>query len=244
MSVDQAELKPLLFFVHVPKTAGSTVNSYLAESRAQGRSHCEAFIHDEAILKQEALSCDWLSGHVDLSKAERLLSAATQRPVAYYTCMRQPTKHVISHYNWLIEIFRRGPAFYEAHPPNIKAISERIRNSRTDASSIVANLHAFGDLFLNLQSRIILGHKFNWNAGHLHQRLDRYELVTDSNDIASLVKAMTGSALPVLRHENASQYEFDPSVFDSSVLVEFLRKRNTLDEILYRTICERTANAH
>ena len=70
--------------------------------------------HDSLIKMSGILqvnTCDWLSGHIDFATAESRLQNATERPVRYFSCMRSPTKHVMSHYNWLIEIFYRGKSF-------------------------------------------------------------------------------------------------------------------------------------
>jgi hypothetical protein len=54
---------PLLAFVHVPKTAGSTVNAVLDLCSPRGLSHCEVIFHTDAFL-DHASDCDWLSGHI------------------------------------------------------------------------------------------------------------------------------------------------------------------------------------
>jgi hypothetical protein len=224
---------PLIFFVHVPKTAGSTVNAVLHERMPGGRSHCEAFIADQAQWEQSAATCPWLSGHVDLSTAENALSASTSRELRLFTCMRDPTRHVMSHYNWLIEIFHRDAQFYESHPPHIKCISETIRSSPQDASSIAGNLIRFAGLFLNSQSRTILGNGFDWNTGAVYQRLERYEMIVDSDNVAMLTTHLLGEPSATARRENVSRYHFDPAVFDSEEMRDFLRANNTLDELLY-----------
>lgn len=226
-------MKPLIFFVHVPKAAGSTVNAHLHDLLPNGFSHCEAFMNIEDRMIQAANSCDWLSGHVDLGTIETILEQATDRPVRYFACMREPAKHVMSHYNWIIEIFHRGGSFYEGHPPRIKEISETIRSSPQDPASIAANLDRFAGLFLNTQSRIILGHKFNWNTGQIYQRLNRYEMIVDSGNVPALLSHLLDQPIERERKENVSRYHFDPAVFESDELKEFLRTRNTLDEILY-----------
>jgi hypothetical protein len=228
--------RPLIFFVHVPKTGGSTVNAILHKLMPDGLSHCESFIHDTKEASARAASCRWLSGHVDLSSAERIIGQATKRAVRYFACMRNPTDQVMSHYNWLIEIFHRDREFYEAHPPEIKAISETIRSTPKHAASIAADLERFAGLLLNVQSTYILGHAFDWQAGVVKQRLARYEMIVDSDDVHSLLSHLAGDAVTRVPRENVSSYHFDPSVFGTDEMRDFLSTRNARDEMLYRSL--------
>lgn len=230
-------MNPLIFFVHVPKTAGSTVNAHLKQAMPNGRAHCEAIINNPAALKQAAESMDWLSGHVDLTRARNNLSAVSNRPVRYFACLREPTKHVRSHYNWLIEIFHRGESFYENHPAVVKEISARIRGTdNSDPLGIIANLKKNSMLFLNFQSRISLGNGFRWNSGALHQQLDTYEMIACEDGLGALIERMTGSPVSTLSRANEARYHFDPAVFQTPELQEFLKRNNTLDDIIYHIV--------
>jgi hypothetical protein len=230
---------PLIFFVHVPKTAGSTINTVLHERIQGGRSHCEAFVANKDEFQQSATTCRWLSGHIDLSTVEKAL-ASTTRELRLFTCMRDPVKHVMSHYNWLIEIYHRGRDFYEAHPARIKEISETIRSSQQDGHSIAGILSRFPGLFLNGQSRMILGKGFNWNTGMVHQRIGRYEMIVDSNNVDMLITHLLGKPAATIHRENVSRYHFDPTAFDTDEMRDFLRTHNTLDEMLYNALALRS----
>ncbi len=227
-------MNPLIFFVHVPKTAGSTVNAHLAEAMPNGKTHCESIIGKEAAFKKAAETRDWLSGHVNLFTARARLKAMTERPVRYFTCIREPTKQVMSHYNWLIEIYHRGEQFYTSHSSEIRELSLRFRESdNSDPAVIVENLKAAPHLFLNFQSRVILGHRFAWNGGLLYQQLAKYEMVSKEDRLGELIERMTGTRPSLVMSENTSRYHFDSSVFHRDELVDFLKKNNTLDNILY-----------
>lgn len=229
-----AQRKPLKFLVHVPKTAGSTINAALKLRSPNGKIHCESIINKEDEFKQAANSLDWLSGHVDLASAIDALAKATDRPVQYFACMRQPRSQVASHYNWLIEIFHKGSAFYEQHPPRVKGISEAIRSSSNkSASEIIENLQKFPQLFLNFQSRIILGRGFNWNTGKIFQRLQNYTMLVDNIHAWEIASSILEDEDFDFTNKNESSYHFDKSVFDDPLMLEFLHENNTLDEILY-----------
>lgn len=228
-------MRPLIFLVHVPKTAGSTVNKYLQEHVPGGLLQCNRLFTDElAKLPKVAETAPWLSAHIDFTTAEEKLRAATDRPVRFFTCIRTPKQQVMSHYNWLIEIYHKGGDFYRRHTDRAKAISEKIRNSSHNVDQIINNLKQFSDLFLNVQSRYILGKGFDWNSGQLIQQLDKYEMIVDSPNVDKLLSRMLGQPITMPRRENVSPYHFDKAAFDHPRMRDFLRRFNTLDELVYR----------
>ncbi len=227
-------MTPLIFFVHVPKTAGTTINAHLAEAMPGGRAHCETIINDPDALRAAAREKPWLSGHVNFRDAQEKIAAVTDRPVRYFTCMRDPKSQIISHYNWILEIYHKGPAFYRSHPLQIRELSQRVRESdNTNPSVVIENLLVNPYLFLNMQSRVILGARFPWNEGKIYQQLGKYEMVATESSLDRLIEAMIGHAPDEVLRENASPYRIDPAVFDSVELVEFLKTNHTLDNILY-----------
>jgi hypothetical protein len=228
--------EPIIFFLHVPKTAGSTVNFVLKNYFSCGYAHCESFIHDNDQLRSALRACEWISGHVDFITADHTLRHCTRREIRYFSCIRSPTTHVMSHYNWLIEIFYRGKDFYNNHPAAIKEISEIVRSSPKDAASIAANLMRFDKLLLNAQSHYILGRTFDWDKDDPHARLDRYEMLVDSSDVQILLAHLVGHALTDDHRENVSTYHFDPAVFETDEMMAFLNERNARDEMLYKSI--------
>ena len=236
-------MKPLIFFVHVPKTAGTTVNAGLHRELPDGITHCEAIIRDDVSLKRAASECDWLSGHVSLPNAEARLREMTDRPVRFFACVRRPVDQVRSHYNWLIEIYRRGPAFYEPHPRAIRDISETIRRSRHDPASIIDILDHHAGLFLNCQSKWILGTEDARDEAEIHRRLARYEAVMENDRIEDLLGRMVGRPVAVTRRENASKYHFPTGAFESPEMTDFLKRRNNVDERLFAAVRRQAATA-
>jgi hypothetical protein len=225
---------PLIFFVHVPKTAGSTVNAILKREEPNGAEHTENLFQDLPVLRSAAERFVWMSGHVDLSTAMARLREATDRPVRFFTCMREPPKQVASHYNWLVEIFHRSPQFYAGHPASMRELSELIRSGPFDAETIISNLAAHQALFLNNQSRIVLGNDFRWSAESIAARLDRYEKIVLSSDVSGLLSAMLGRDTDTGERVNESKYRFDRSVFDTAEMQAFLAQWNARDNVLYR----------
>lgn len=228
-------MKPLIFFIHIPKTAGSTVNSYLTET-LKGRDHVEHFIADDAQFRAAAETLDWMSGHVLMTTAEQRLRAVTDRPVRFFTCLREPAKQVMSHYNWLIEIHRRGPEFYDKHPEWARKMSEKIRSSGYDYTSIRANLIEFSGVFMNQQSKMVLGPDFNWNNGSLYDKLGKYEMISTGKSLPKMLSRMIGQEVAVTRSENQSAYPFDKNIFSRPDMLAMLRRRNNHDWMLYHIV--------
>lgn len=225
---------PLNVFIHVPKTAGSTINRILQEHDPSGIPHCEALIDDPLRFERAISRAGWVSGHVDLTRMENCLAVTTRRKCRFFTLVRDPLSHVASHYNWLIEIANRGKEFYMGHPEHIRAISRQIRESdNADPLVIINNLKAHPGLFLNAQARYVMGAGFDWNSGQVLVRLERYECSATQNGLPALAEAMTGKKPELNWRENESPYHFDREIFQHPEILKFLAKCNFLDEILY-----------
>lgn len=235
---------PLIVYIHVPKAAGSTVNKHMYKHSDLGIAHCESIINTPEKMKNAASQFEWISGHVPLSEFEKKLGTSCNRKIKYFSSIRNPATQVASHYNWLIEIFHRAPDFYNDHPDHIKAISETIRKTdNTNPKEIIKNLIQFSGLFLNFQSRIVLGDDFNWNEGYVHKRLNTYTFISTSTNLSGLLKKMTGNTLSIKAKENASRYHFDKDVFKTKELRTFLLNRNFLDHTLYQAIQDRDSES-
>jgi hypothetical protein len=225
---------PLVVFVHVPKTAGSTVNRHLRAWSRHGIDHAERYLETPEKLVRRLARLDWISGHVALNRFQALLGD-TGRELRFFGLMRAPDRQVASQYNWQIEIFHRGRRFYNAHPPNIRAISDRIRaTDNTDPAAIIANLKADPGLFLNLQTRFLLGDDIDLESPEAARRVRLYEMIAPAP--APLLQRITGRSLPEAIRENASAYHVDADLFDHAPLSTFLAQDNQHDIRLYRQI--------
>lgn len=225
---------PLVLFVHVPKTAGSTVNHHLAQTGIPGASHVEHWIDTPAEVLRRTCGLGWVSGHVSLPGMQRL-AALTRRPARFFTLIREPTAQVASHYNWLIEIFQRGTTFYNGHPPRIREISERIRSSdNSDVCAVIENLQRHAGLFLNQQSRVVIGEDVaDLSQAAIGERLSVYAHAACDGGIAALVRAMTGRTPGPVAWVNRSTRHVDPGIFRSPAMQEFLACENALDRALH-----------
>jgi hypothetical protein len=224
---------PLLYFVHVPKTAGSSVNAVLKKALPNGRDHCEALVKDPEKFKLALSTLPWLSGHVDFDLAVNLIDSLTERRVRVFACMRNPLKQIMSHYNWLIEIHAKGPDFYNAHPPVMHAISAKIRSSPLTTDAVIENLQHYPGLFSNHQCRVLFGYAKNFDL------IERYEFIGREDTMERLLAMMTGTKNSRLPRTNVSRYHFDPTIFFNSRMMSFLEKYNSEDEKFYKGLPRR-----
>jgi len=223
-------------FIHVPKTAGSTVNDYLQRGNPLGASHAESWINNDSILSEKASELDWVSGHIPFPHMQARLSAYTSRPLLFFTVVRDPFKQLMSHYNWLIEIFHRGEEFYNNHPPIVKEISSSIRSADNNNPEVVANqIMKASSLFLNQQSRFVLG-KITKSISDedFNKLLSVYKNIATEISLSNLVEKISGR--PYLREHrvNVSPYHFDQRVFESEFLKSFIEEHHVADLALYR----------
>jgi hypothetical protein len=225
---------PLNVFIHVPKTAGSTVNAHLA-AWARGLDHVEHLANTPTRLTRKLRTARWASGHLALNKMQHLLAQTTQRPIRLFGLMRDPVRQVASQYNWLMEIGHRGGRFFRNHPQGLQDFSTRLRTSdNSDPDVVVTNILAKPGLFLNLQARFLLGDDLHFNENAGLDRLDRYTHLT--TDPAVLSQAITGAPPTQQRRENTSPYHFDRAVFDSDQVQIFLQRNHRHDLRLFERL--------
>ena len=229
---------PLWAFVHVPKTAGSSINRMLSRWAA-GQDHVEQFVLSLSEMSAICTRSSWVSGHVPYPTFLNLLRGATSRPIRFVTAVREPTSQIASHYNWLIEIYHRGSAFYADHPPVIREISQHIRSTdNSDPSEIAARLLEYSDLFLNQQSRIVLGADVQgWSQEDIVHALRCYDMISTEGTVPLLVELIAGSRTSrSIPRENESGYHFDRHIFQHPHLEHFLAEHHRSDYFLYEAV--------
>lgn len=222
-------------FVHIPKTAGTTVNRYLLQDGGPGQDHVEVWRGRPGHVRKQLERLDWVSGHMNFLKMRALLCEGTARPIRFFSAVRDPLKQIASHYNWLIEIHDRGAEFYETHPPHIKEISERIRaTDNQSAAAVIKELETAPGLFLNQQARTVFGDTFqSVNPDELEARFSVFDFVASEATLPRLIETLTGRQVGVIRTENKSQYHFDFAVFQSEEMQSFLQERHAADFAIY-----------
>jgi hypothetical protein len=228
---------PLLAFVHVPKTAGSTVNAVLGHCSPRGLSHCEGILHTDAFL-DHASDCDWLSGHISRDDfAGKLIWR--DRPIEYFATTREPIAQLLSGLNWHFEVSHRGIESFLAH--SIAAQRNIAEVQATDFSrlySIMALLLKPDSGFLNCQARYILGADFaSISDSEITRRLNSYCYIATEQTLPDLYQAFGFAEIPrdanEFRENAASKYHFDTTIFKTPELRAFLAFHHRHDIALY-----------
>ena len=228
---------PLLAFIHVPKTAGSTVNAVLNLCSPRGLSHCEEIFYTDAFL-DHASDCDWLSGHFCRDViAGRLIWL--NRPVEYFASTREPIAQLLSSLNRFFEISHRGIECFLAHSfADQRNIAEVQATDFFRLSAIMALLLKPDIGFLNCQARYILGADFDSiSDSEITRRLNSYCYIATEQTLPDLYQAFGFAEIPrdanELRENAASKYHFDTTIFKTPELREFLAYHHRHDIALY-----------
>lgn len=240
----EARTNPLTVFIHVPKTGGTTINSYMRRTGRRGEDHIEAWINNDKEITEKLGHLEWVSGHVPINKMHERLSLHSFRPLHYYALLREPAKQIMSHYNWLIEIYHRGEQFYLEHPPRIRDISKEIRSvDNSNPRCIIRQLEKHADLFLNQQSRMVLGNKHSYlQDTSFIGELGRYNMVAVEEYIAFFVRQISGLPYRSSIRRNVSKYHFDRATFECSEIIDFLADKNFHDIELYNLVRDMNKN--
>ncbi|QKX15826.1 sulfotransferase family 2 domain-containing protein [Microbulbifer sp. YPW1] len=144
--------KPL-FFMHIAKTAGSSVNEFFIEHFG----HERAAMHIESVSDLQSLAHhQFISGHIGLERFERDF----ERDKFYTaTMLREPVRQLVSHLNWVRHLSEPERAdFLQGHPDIVREISARLQkvdfSSPEAMSRFVSELRpAERPLFDNCQCR-------------------------------------------------------------------------------------------
>ncbi len=233
--------KPIIAFVHIGKTAGSTINSYLQKKEGStGVAHVEAWINNDAWLLKNLKILDWVSGHVAFPAMRARLASFTARPIHFFTVMRDPHKQLMSHYNWLIEIRHRGESFFNNHPDSIKKISDSIEGAdNADPQAVISQIKKYPGLFLNIQMRTVFGEASKKvSANSFQDRLSVYTAIGHEGNFGQFVANISGENYSEQIMENQSGYHFPKEVFETNELVSFAEEHNSLDIALYKYVTE------
>lgn len=234
----KAKETPLIVFIHIPKTAGTTVNHLLSSSGMAGQDHIQNWLEKKDEAAKIVSSSDWVSGHIGFPGMRAFICSLSPRNLRFYSIMRSPLSQIASHYNWLIEIFKRGGNFYNVLPDRIKEISENIRaTDNTRPENVIKQLSLAPGLFLNQQSRVLIGEDVpRLSREEIIDRLSVYEFVATEKFLPELLQKMTNQACNEISRKNQSEYHFDPVVFKSPEMTEFLNSHHRIDMMVYEII--------
>jgi hypothetical protein len=136
---------PQLFYMHIAKAGGSTVNRYFMQHfrASHSREHIESA--PEWPKNPQALAGHaFLSGHISLRALDEKLDAERFKLV---TVVREPFSHLVSHLAWIRRLAEKGEERrFNIHPQPVQVFARKLADcdftSTRDVSELVANLAA------------------------------------------------------------------------------------------------------
>ncbi len=149
---------PPLLYVHIAKTAGSTVNKVLSEWFGSSASilHAESKATWRELVQENQIS--FLSGHIPY---KAFLELEVLNGYKKSITFREPYSHVISHLAWIRALaLPENSAMYSEHPEYIQKLSDKLANCNlsvpSDISKVISNLEPLEHRLLdNTQTRYI-----------------------------------------------------------------------------------------
>lgn len=237
-----------IFFVHVGKTAGSSVNAFLKE-KLKGEIHCERYLdwQSQTFSNTSYLkTLDYISGH---AKIESFFNSGFCREeYILATFVRYPLHQLLSHLNWIIHIYDVSPSFFKNHPQKIQDICLELRKSDLSNLSVLKNtLYKYRGLFQNNQSRF-----FSDDAQLLGSSAVSVQTISDSvvdvmkeldvvgitefyeESLKELIQA-AGYQFPVRVHSanRNRQYALSKDILEDHQFRSFLSEYNAVDMEVY-----------
>jgi hypothetical protein len=166
-----------LLYVHIAKTAGSTVNKVLTDWFGKENSlvHAESETNWVELVKLQAIN--FLSGHIEY---KRFIQSGGLQHYKKAITFREPYSHVISHLSWIRALaLAENKSLFELHPQYIQELSRKLANydltSANQISDLTRTLNAEEFRLLdNTQTRYI--------------RTDLVKVYVEPNDLAAALK--------------------------------------------------------
>ncbi|MCF1457084.1 MAG: sulfotransferase family 2 domain-containing protein [Shewanella sp.] len=232
-----------LFFIHIPKTAGSSVNSNIQAQLQDnpGFTHAEGMKNDW----QNMGNAPFISGHIRYTDYQRHFAKGEFITLAFF---REPFSHLKSHLNWVRHLSEPEKVeFFNNHSEVVKQISRNLFAKDFYAPSTWA---AFADemkpreygLFDNPQVRYLADIAPNQKVttAHLTQALNRLDslhlvgLAEEFDSSMQLVFSAMGFGQPVneFKSENINRFDYGAD-FSSTEIREHLNPLVQYDQQLY-----------
>ena len=196
-----------LFFMHIAKAAGSSLNRFIQSQYPRRRSRTHIETSDFRSDSTFSARYDYLSGHVRLHEARRRMNIDD---FLWITLLRDPYSHLASHLAWVRYIGEEPESdFFLNHPLTIRQLAQELAAvDFADTAALVALIGGDNPVTLNLfdncQTRYLLpGHRVERLtiddarlALDMLKRFDLVGLVEQYDDFVSRLCSLMDWKLP------------------------------------------------
>lgn len=235
---------PKVFFMHIPKTAGTSFN-FFAQHRYPQDQIAVHIQGEEPAKHHEILgSKSFVSGHLRL---EQILGCEGIGNFDLLTIIRRPYPHLHSHFNWVRGVAAKpGSHFYNQHPACIQELGRELHLGKRRISEIlqelVTGLQGFHiDFFDNVQTRYFLDYRpERVGEEDLQRALENFKyfkkIGTTEHYQAFVEDFCTGYGLPFIRQEKAFNRSKHSQLYDrdSDEMKKILAPLVQWDQRLYQ----------
>lgn len=242
--------KDKILFLHIPKTAGTSVNLMLSKGFQTNRIKLHAESERSSRYKDiNWQNFDFISGHLLLRELTTLIPAHNN--VLKITILRNPIQQLLSHINWVKYISNdTNSKFFKNHPDDIKDFSLKLReinfNKANEVIFFLENMPDIGHrLFNNCQTRYLMDKaSIRISAADAQKAIDSLSffdyvgtLENLENFIQKIYFEMNWSVKTKVIKSNALKNKYKVNI-DSKKIEEALYPLYCADQILYEHISQ------
>lgn len=150
-----------LFYFHVPKTAGSSLNQFLASKFNNTLTHIES--QRPILSKAFCDNFDFLSGHVDFTEMDKRIDLDEWITFATF---RQPLEYTVSHLKWIRKLADEGQEVrLKSHGNLIQRVALKMRDYDFSDANQISD-------FIKWLISIYCLYFHNTQARHMHVTMD------------------------------------------------------------------------
>ncbi len=242
-----------LFFMHIAKTAGSSLNEFLEQHFINNRTRTH--LEGAHLGKFDINQYDFLSGHLRIIRIENILNLSKFTKI---TILRKPVDQLASHLRWVRHISDDvNSKFFKSHKQDIKELSLKLRNinfsNPNDLGTFFNNMNDMEmNLFDNCQTRYFLPDQVYTKLGQEHlnyaiKTLEKFSLV----GIMEEYKKFTEILCQIMKWEtptsfkrkniNSNDYGLD---LNNKDILKILNSHVKFDNILYNKAYEQFTKSY
>jgi len=245
-------MKKKICFMHIPKTAGSSVNDYFSEVFGDDKSltFAEHSIYSGQSINKLLDNYEYLSGHLFYGNFSEI-----KRKVILFTILRDPYEQIVSQLKWLnrynLPSYDEERSCLSDDVQKLVAMIGKISlESVHELDELLSNLPPVGyHLLNNVQSRFIIGDSGNnrplsiRDIGYVSGNLKKFDHVCTMNEISEAMPNILELAGHKKRkfnyHSNRGSEIVDIDI-SNPLVRSVLQKHILLDSLLYEIVCKRS----